>query len=158
MVPRRTAAKASSIVICAQGQTPKNFLPSQLIQHISYKDIKMCQEFHSSPRTLGGGLGGPLYSSSVSYNIIHLDPGVLIAKNLSNSSSLLKFDHGYRNQAYKNYILGLVEQCGFSYYKQLSTVTSMHVQCDLNACPQCMCPNVSPTTHLTWLYFINTIF
>lgn len=43
-VPRRTAAKAPSIVIGAQGQTPREFFPFTLIQHIIYKNIKVCQE------------------------------------------------------------------------------------------------------------------
>lgn len=90
----------------------------------------MCQEFSSilSPPAPNSGSKVPINSSRVSYKIIHSDPGILIARNLSNSSCLVKSDHGYRNQSYtNNQIMGLIRQCGFSYSKQVSTVTWMHV-------------------------------
>lgn len=66
-----------------RGKSPQNFLLSQLIQHIIYK------KHQSVPRTLhvtyqNSGGKGPINSSRVLYNLIHLDPGILIARHLSN--------------------------------------------------------------------------
>lgn len=138
---QKNSSKGTSIVIGAQEQTPKNFLRSQLIQHIIYRNIKRCQEFLSPQNSRGKG---PIKSSSVSYNIIHLDPGVLIASNISNSSSCVKFYHGYRDQSYtRNHILGLMRQWGFFIFQGSK-------YCDLS-------PGFSPTTFLSWLNITDII-
>lgn len=123
----------------------EGFPLSQLILNIIYKNIKVCQELGMSfTRILEGK--GPIKSSRVFQNIIHLDPGVLIASNISNNSSLVNFDYGYGDQSYTNsHHLALKRQCGFSCSKQVSTVTQMHA------------PAVSPTTFLSWLYQQNSL-
>lgn len=75
---------------------------------------------------------------------VTLAPSVLNDRNLPNSNSLIRFDYGYRDQSYtSNHLLGLMRKCTFSYSKQVS--------------PACTSLDVSHTTFLSWLYFINTI-
>ena len=145
-VPRRTAANVPPMWLVLRGKRPQNFFLSQLIYHLIYENIKVCQELCMLPTRILGERA--LFTPAVLYNIIHLDPGILTARNFSNSSSPSCLIMWWRSVTHSNHILGPMRQCAFSNSKQVNK------QRALNACPRCLSYYISI---LTILYQYNSL-